>query len=57
MKKLADVLQGVTRFGFDTAPLIYFVEQNPGYIALVREVFRKVDNGSVEGFAGMISFA
>ena len=57
MKKLTDVLRGVTRLGFDTAPLIYFVEQNPGYITLVREVFRQVDNGSVEGFTGMISFA
>ena len=57
MKKLADALQGVTRLGFDTAPLIYFVERNPGYIALVREAFRQVDNGSVEGFTGMISFS
>ena len=57
MKKLTDLLQGVTRLGFDTAPLIYFVERHPAYIVLVREVFQQVDNGTIEGITGMISFA
>lgn len=55
--KLADALDGVDRLGFDTPPLIYFVEQNPTYIALVREVFRQVDQGIVIGYTGMISLA
>lgn len=32
MRKLADLLQGVTRLGFDTAPLIYFVERNEAFL-------------------------
>lgn len=57
MIKLTDVLQGVTRLGFDTAPLIYFVERHPDYVAVVREVFRQVDIGTLEGFTGMTSYA
>jgi hypothetical protein len=26
--------------GLDTAPLIYFIEQNPDYLKIVREFFR-----------------
>ena len=55
--KLADALWGVTRLGFDTALLIYLVEQHPDYIDVVREIFRQVDIGNIEGFTGMISFA
>ncbi|MGI4790000.1 MAG: type II toxin-antitoxin system VapC family toxin [Janthinobacterium lividum] len=57
MIKLADALHGVIRLGFDTAPLIYLVERHPDYIHTVREFFRLVDVGSIEGFTGMISFA
>jgi hypothetical protein len=38
MTKLDDALAGVTRLGFDTAPVIYFVEAHPQYDALVTEV-------------------
>lgn len=57
MIKLLDALQGVSRLGLDTAPLIYFVEQNPAYLPVVRQVFQQVDNGSIAGFTGMISLA
>ena len=57
MIKVADALRAVTRLGFDTAPLIYFVERHPNYIDAVREVFRQVDTGTFEGFTGMISYA
>ncbi len=49
MIKLADALQGVTRLGFDAAPIIYLVEQNPVYLPVVREVFQQVDSGSIAG--------
>jgi hypothetical protein len=32
--KLDDALTGVDRLGFDTAPLIYFVEAHPRYDTL-----------------------
>lgn len=38
-------LSGVTALGFDTAPLIYFVEQNATYVDRVREIIRRVDAG------------
>jgi len=31
--------------GLDTAPLIYFMEQNPKYIELMRLFFRSFDRG------------
>jgi predicted nucleic acid-binding protein len=37
--KLTDGLQAVTRLGIDTAPVIYFVEAEPRYAALVAAVF------------------
>jgi predicted nucleic acid-binding protein len=33
------------------------MEQNPKYLAVVREVFRQVDTGAILGFTGMVSFA
>ncbi len=57
MTKLADALQSVSRLGFDTAPLIYFVEQSPAYLPVMKQVFQQVDNGRIAGFTGMISLA
>ncbi len=55
MRKMADAMQGVTRLGFDTSPLIYFVERDPRYISLMREVFGLVASGQVTGHTGAIS--
>ena len=57
MIKIMDALQGVSRLGFDTAPLIYFVEQHPTYLPVVKQVFQRVDNGNIAGFTGMIGLA
>ena len=40
MSKVDDVLVGVTASGFDTAPLIYFVERHPIYGDIVRDFIR-----------------
>jgi len=45
MTKLDDALIGVRRLSFDTSPVIYFVEANPQYDALVTEIFQRVSNG------------
>jgi len=37
-------LQGKT-VGLDTAPLIYFIEENPAYIETVRLFFEAMDRG------------
>jgi hypothetical protein len=31
--------------GLDTAPLIYFIEQNPNYLEMMRLFFRSFDRG------------
>ncbi|HSO76916.1 MAG TPA: type II toxin-antitoxin system VapC family toxin [Blastocatellia bacterium] len=53
--KLDDALAGVTRLGFDTSPIIYFVERNPKYLDLVREVIRRVDLGKIEGRTSVVT--
>lgn len=41
-------LQGKT-VGLDTAPLIYFIEENPAYIEAVRLFFEAMDKGNFYG--------
>lgn len=57
MTKLDAALTGVTRLGFDTSPFIYFVERNPAYVHLMREIFRRVDVGTLSGYSSMITLA
>ena len=42
--KLTDALRGVSRLFLDTAPVIYYVERNPAYIALVGVIFSPIDH-------------
>jgi hypothetical protein len=46
---LADALKNVSVLAFDTAPIIYFVEANPTYDALVTAIFERVERGNVTG--------
>jgi predicted nucleic acid-binding protein len=55
MKKIDEVLTGVTSLGFDTAPLIYFVERHPAYVEIVREFVQRVDTGAVLGYSSMVT--
>jgi predicted nucleic acid-binding protein len=57
MTKLDDALIGVTRLGFDTSPVIYFVEANPQYDALVTEIFQRVSNGAPLGVTSTITLS
>jgi predicted nucleic acid-binding protein len=34
--------------GLDTAPLIYFIEQNPNYLKIVREFFQGMERGEFQ---------
>lgn len=38
-----EALKGVTRLGVDSAPFIYFVEQNPAYVDIMQAVFEHVE--------------
>ncbi|MEJ7860353.1 MAG: PIN domain-containing protein [Pyrinomonadaceae bacterium] len=53
--KLADELKNVSVLAFDTAPIIYFVEANPKYDALVIAVFQRVESGKITGVTSVIS--
>ena len=55
MTKLDDALQGVSRLGVDTAPVIYFMEANPQYDALVTEIFQRIANGNPEAYSPVIT--
>ena len=55
MIKLDDALTGVTALGFDTSPLIYFVERHDAYVDLVREVIRRVDGGKIAGYSSVVT--
>lgn len=50
-------LQGAQRLFLDTAPVIYFVEKNPTYFALVKSVFRLIDQGELQAVTSPITLA
>lgn len=41
--KIEDALRGVKRLFLDTAPVVYFVEQNPEFIGRVEPIFARLD--------------
>lgn len=53
--KLDDMLTNVSLVAFDTAPIIYFIEANPVYDALVIEIFQQIDSGKMTGLTSVIS--
>jgi predicted nucleic acid-binding protein len=53
--KLDDVLQGVSRLGVDTAPVVYLIERHPQYHPLVREAFERLANGEFAGVTSVIT--
>jgi predicted nucleic acid-binding protein len=55
--KIADALRGMTRLFLDTAPVIYFVERNPNYAALVDEIFDRIDAGTITAATSPITLA
>lgn len=53
--KLDDALQNVNFLGFDTSPFIYFVEQNPLHVNLMREIFKRITNGDLQSCSSVIT--
>jgi predicted nucleic acid-binding protein len=41
--KIEDALRGVERLFLDTAPVVYFIEQNPEFIGRVEPIFTRLD--------------
>jgi predicted nucleic acid-binding protein len=55
--KIEEALGGISRLAFDTAPIIYFVEANPTYDALVSNIFNRIASGVIEGRTSVISLS
>jgi predicted nucleic acid-binding protein len=55
--KITAALQGVARLFLDTAPVIYYVEQNPAYAALVDDIFHRIDSGTLQAITSPITLA
>ncbi len=41
-------LKGVARLGVDTAPFIYYIEENPIYLARIAPIFLAADSAQIE---------
>lgn len=55
MTALADALSGVTAIGLDTSIFIYFVERHPRYVALARDIFRRINDGEIAGYSSVLT--
>lgn len=54
MGKLAPFISG-RLVAFDTAPLIYYIEENPIYLPLVDELFDSIDSGAARGISSVLT--
>jgi len=54
---IVDSLQNVTLLFLDTAPVIYYVEENPSYSALVEVIFERIDSGSLTAVTSPVTLA
>lgn len=55
--KVSDALVGVSRLFLDSAPVIYYVELNPQYIAILDDIFERIGTGRVTATTGPITLA
>ena len=53
--RLDDALAGVRHLGFDSAPIIYFVEAQPAYASLMVSVFQRIGSGRLNGTTSAIT--
>jgi predicted nucleic acid-binding protein len=54
--RLTDVVFAECRaLAIDTAPIIYFIEENSKYISVVEDVFQRIDEGMLTGVTSVIS--
>ena len=53
--KIDDALLNINFIGLDTSPFIYFVEQNPLYVDVMREIFKSITNENLQASSSVIS--
>jgi predicted nucleic acid-binding protein len=49
------VFTDISVLGLDTAPFIYFVERHPVYLPIIRDIVRRIDQGTIRGCASVIT--
>jgi len=54
MGQLAPLIAG-RAVAFDTAPLIYYLEEHPTYLSLVDELFDAIDAGNANGMTSVLT--
>ncbi len=54
---VTEALKNVTSLFLDTAPVIYYVEQNPAYRQRVNSIFDRIDEGNFTAVASSITLA
>lgn len=50
-------LQGIARLFLDTAPVVYYVEQNPTYFATAQSVFNRIEAGALTAVTSPVTLA
>jgi predicted nucleic acid-binding protein len=55
--KIEDALISVQRLYIDTAPLIYYVEENTAFVAKMDAIVDAIDHNAIEAFASVITLA
>jgi hypothetical protein len=53
--KLLSLLKNAKAIAQDTAPFIYFIEENPTYINIVEPLFQEISRGNLRAFTSHIT--
>ncbi len=56
-KGIGFFLESVGRLFLDTAPLIYYVENHPQYIKILKAVFQRIDKGLITAVTSPVTLA
>lgn len=54
MEQLGSIIAGKT-VAFDTAPLIYYIEEHPDYISVTDEMFGAIDRDTARGVTSVLT--
>jgi predicted nucleic acid-binding protein len=55
--KLKAAFQQINRLFLDSAPVIYYIEQNPIYLGVMDEIFNFIDSGQIRAVTSPVTLA
>lgn len=53
--KFADIFRHIRTLHIETAPLIYFIEQNVAYVKQVKAIFKEISDGTLQASTSVIT--